>query len=721
MGKSLGGIKSRLDYFLISKNLVNNCDMTFKTKIIISNKVGRRLTDHKLIEISLKIYNQKKGPGYWKLNNTLLSEEEYLEKIKNAIRDIKKHSTEKEDKKRVWEEIKSSIRKISIDYSRNRAKRLRLEEKKLSKEVERLQNKGDLNEDEKELLDSLEIKLLRHYFDKAKGAQIRARVQWIEEGERNTAYFYGVEKSRQRSNTISHLEVGGKTERDQSVLLQEIWQFYKDLYTSTEPKQEKIDKYLKDLKTIKKLSSRSKSALDQEITEAELKETIKGLKPNKSPGKDGLTGEFYKIFWDELKDIYLDMVRQSLGEGQLPLTTRTAVISLIYKKGEKNLLSNYRPISLTNLDFRILTQTFARRLQKILGEIISKEQTAYLKGRDIADNIRIMGDICDYCDFEKIDGALVGLDFQKAFDNLEWDFMFSALQKQNFGPNFCNFMRTLYNKPIFSVKNNQWLTKPIEMGRGVRQGCSVSALVFILMVEIMGTAIRENDQIEGIKVDGRVYKTSQFADDTTLIMKNVRDICETLKEIEKFSEVSGLKLNINKCEGVWLGPNRNWQVKMVKGIKFNNKFICCLGQLIGNDTEEGQDAWWTNKIRKVEKKIQNWKKRNMSISGKIEIINMTLLPLFYNRLTYTVLPEEKILKIEKIIKDFIGMKSFNIPYSVLINSKVNGGIGLTDLRTKNIALLAKWIPKLLGKDHVDQPFLKFWLKKMVCPLVIYLK
>ena len=131
-----------------------------------------------------------------------------------------------------------------------------------------------------------------------------------------------------------------------------------------------------------------------------------------------------------------------------------AVVSLIHKKGDKTDLKNYRPLSLTNVDYKIIATIFAHRLQKVIDKLIGKEQSAYIKGRYIGDNARLILDIFEYCEDFNENGILLFLDFEKAFDSVEWNFLFKTLTKFNFGENFLTWMHILYNNPIFRVKNN---------------------------------------------------------------------------------------------------------------------------------------------------------------------------------------------------------------------------------------------------------------------------
>ena len=126
---------------------------------------------------------------------------------------------------------------------------------------------------------------------------------------------------------------------------------------------------------------------------------------------------------------------------------RIAVITLIFKKGDARLLANYRPISLTNTDYKILAFCLANRLQKVIKKIISSDQVAYVKDRYIGCNIRLVEDIYDLYERNDEGAALIMLDFQKAFDSLEWNFIYKALEMFNIGESFIHWIKTLYRDP----------------------------------------------------------------------------------------------------------------------------------------------------------------------------------------------------------------------------------------------------------------------------------
>ena len=174
----------------------------------------------------------------------------------------------------------------------------------------------------------------------------------------------------------------------------------------------------------------------QEQAKVKCEKALSKMKTNKAPGLDGMTTEFYKALWPLLDNLIEHMFNESYELGELSESQRKAVISLIFKKDDQEDTSNYRPISPTNVDYRILAFTLAERVQQVMGDLVSTDQSAYIRGRYMGTNIRLVNDILEYYDLFSKSGILLTLDFTKAFDTLQWDFMFKSLQFFNFGPSF---------------------------------------------------------------------------------------------------------------------------------------------------------------------------------------------------------------------------------------------------------------------------------------------
>ena len=188
-------------------------------------------------------------------------------------------------------------------------------------------------------------------------------------------------------------------------------------------------------------------------------------------------------------------------------TQKKAVITLIEKKGkDRCFIENWRPISSLNVDAKIMSKVIAARVKEVLPNVIHRNQTGYVKDRYIGETVRSIFDIMELTDAENIPGLSIFIDFQKAFDTLEWDFLLKFLEALNFRDHFIHWVRLSYKNIQSCVINNGTASDYFTLKRGVRQGDPLSPYLFVLAVETLAIAIQNNVQIKGIKTGNEVKK-----------------------------------------------------------------------------------------------------------------------------------------------------------------------------------------------------------------------
>ena len=286
-------------------------------------------------------------------------------------------------------------------------------------------------------------------------------------------------------------------------IIEEEKNYYKKLYSSNIENNLNLSstelRFLDNPK-IPKLSVIDKNFCEMTLQKKDYALALTNLANDKSPGSDGLSTNFYKFFWPDINDLLIDSYNYTFESKGLSQEQKLAVINLIPKKDKDvRYLKNWRPVSLLNTDYKILAKALANRLQKVIGHLICEDQVGYIKGRYIGEAIRTIEDIILLTNEQNTPGFITLIDFEKAFDSIEWPFLFKCLEKFNFGPVFTSWIRILYTNIKSCVGNNGYYSEMFEISRSIRQGCPLSALLFILVAEILAISIRETKKIKGIK------------------------------------------------------------------------------------------------------------------------------------------------------------------------------------------------------------------------------
>lgn len=251
-----------------------------------------------------------------------------------------------------------------------------------------------ISEENQNMLYSLQEELNSLYLEKAKGAFVRSRAKWLEFGEKNSAYFFNLEKQHGRKRTIDSLLIDGSLSSCKEQISQFVYTFYRKLYSSAFDNFATDSFFDKVTPFITQISDLSESFCDVPLTRKELDDVVVKSPSNKSPGPDGLSFEFYRVFWNYIKDLLYEALKECIDRGELTHTMKQGLIVLI-PKSNKNIqdLDNWRPISLLNIDYKILAAVYASRLKTCLEEVISETQSGFMKNRHISNNIRLILDL----------------------------------------------------------------------------------------------------------------------------------------------------------------------------------------------------------------------------------------------------------------------------------------------------------------------------------------
>ncbi|KAF7642911.1 hypothetical protein LDENG_00248450 [Lucifuga dentata] len=280
----------------------------------------------------------------------------------------------------------------------------------------------------------------------------------------------------------------------------------------------------------------------------ELHEALNKMPSGKAPGPDGFPAEFLKHFWQMLAPLFFRTMTEIKNKGQISPHMNTVAIKLLLKPDkDPTLTSSYRPLSLINTDIKIIAKALAAQLENILPSIIHNDQTGFIKGRHSTNNVRRLLNLISKTQHCNTEAIVISLDAEKAFDKVNWTFLFTVLQKFGFGESFIHWVTTLYNSPKTTVTTNGITSQSITLQRGTRQGCPLSPLLFAIFIEPLAVAIRQNINIKGIKSSISEHKINLYADDILLYLQvPSQSLQKVFKLINAFPLLSDYSINWSK-------------------------------------------------------------------------------------------------------------------------------------------------------------------------------
>ena len=408
--------------------------------------IVNHFSDHDRITLTLK-WNPKQlkwGKGIWKLNTTLLHNEEYQYEIQCVINRFYLNNKILNPADN-WDHVKKEIKTISIELAQEINRENINKCKILQENLEIIQyniEQGDNSQETYDKLIRVKKEIRKQEQQKAQGQILRYKEDKILYDEKSTKYFFKKEKRKGQQNQIDSLI------NNENKIIQD----KEEIINSRD-----IHNVLDHIES--KLEENEAKALNKDITNREIIETIKSMSNEKSPGEDGLTKEFYEKFLNLLLPILNEVLNFTLKENIQPKSQKNALIKLLFKKGNSKLLKNWRPISLLNTDYKILSKILSNRLTAYMQEIVPTEQKCGVKNRQMTEIIR---NIASYRDQGQT-GYLVTLDQEKAFDRLNHTFLFKLLEKIGVKGHFLETIKTIYNNITSQVIINGRMTKKIHI------------------------------------------------------------------------------------------------------------------------------------------------------------------------------------------------------------------------------------------------------------------
>ncbi|GJS00381.1 RNA-directed DNA polymerase, eukaryota [Tanacetum coccineum] len=449
--------------------------------------------------------------------------------------------------------------------------------------------------------------------------------------------------------------------------------------------------------------------LERPVSYDEVKSVVWGCGTNKSPGPDGFTFEFYRVFWALIDRDVFNAVSEFFESGCIPKGCNTSFISLIPKIHDAKIVKDFRPISLIGSIYKIITKILANRLCFVLPSLISDVQSAFVSNRNILDGPFMLNELLSWCKHKKRNAFIFKVDFEKAFDTVKWDFLLDTLQAFGFGQKWCNWINGCLQSATGSVLVNGSPSSEFQFFRGLKQGDPISPFLFILIMESLHLSfsrVINEGLFKGIAINPSFSISHLFyADDAVFVGEwNDSNIKTVVKVLKCFFLASGLKINLlkSKLMGVGVNPNEVSRVATSIGCSTFTAPFKYLGVSVGDNMS--RIASWDDIIFKVSNRLSKWKLKTLSIGGRLTLLKSVLssIPLYH--MSIFKAPIGVLNKLEAIRRNFFNgvdgseNKIAWIGWDKILSSKKSGGLGVSSLYASNRALLFKWVWRFFSQD-----------------------
>ena len=350
----------------------------------------------------------------------------------------------------------------------------------------------------------------------------------------------------------------------------------------------------------------------------------------------------------------------------------------------------------------------AERLKKILPKVISPSQKGYLKGRFIGENTRFLYDLMKITEEKSIPGLLLLIDFEKAFDTVEWSFIDNCLKYFNFGISLRSWIKTFYSGISSSVCSNGHIPEFFKISRGVRQGDPLSPYLFLIVGEVLYRAANRNKKIIGINIDSYTFLMNQLADDTCMFLDGTEESLKACLDLyNDFSKCSGLRINLSKTKAIWIGSKTKSLEILLAGEQLTwllqGEEFSYLGQFFSTSLDKILTSNYDPVISAIDKLLAGWgKNRILTIMGKIQVTKSLAIPKLVHLLMSLPSPTPDMMnRLNKIFYTFIwDGNPDKISRKVLIEDYSAGGLKMTNIEVFDKALKATWINRMFhGKKE----------------------
>jgi hypothetical protein len=556
--------------------------------------------------------------------------------------------------------------------------------------------------------------------------RLRSRATWLKWGDSNTKKFHNLASFNKNKKHIWSIQSeADETSRGQENIKTEAVSYFKQLFKANGAQLPHETVTTASLYP-RLVSDLEASDLFKPVSLPELKLILLHFNKERSPGPDGWTTEFFSHFFELVGPDLLLMVEDIRTKGKIFRNINSTFLVLIPKENNVASFNDYRPISLCNLIYKLVSKVIANRMKPILERSLSAEQLGFLKGRRIQDAIATAHECMHSIKQKNLKALIMKIDLKKAFDCIDWAFLRLILLAVGFGVKFTEWIMACVTSANFAVLINGEATNFFNSERGLRQGCPLSPYLFILVMESLSLLIKKSiaeHKISGLKVS-RLIKIFHlmFVDDILLMAKaELSEWLVILDILNVFCTATGLSINSSKSSVHYWGVSEADLLLLKGSIPFTfidlKEGFCYLGFRLKPRASTPADWSWLVAI--FERKINFWCNKWLSLGGRYILVKSVLEGLAVYWMTLERIPNKVITLLRRLScrflwNDRVDNHRFHLcKWQSLYRPRKAGGWGLKNLSFFNSALLACSFWRAITHSSIWQ---KVILDKYLCSL-----
>ena len=730
-----GPVIKTLDYIMVGRQLK---DLYFNNNI---EYIPNEWTDHDLMTVNFKIQLTNTGKGLWRANPNLVQHKSYVKKINSGISHFMQNilSQSSDSNQIKWDRLKGYVKKLTKCYCSNRSswRKDRLRELQSSRNLLIRTYKNDQQSLQNEL-PKVEHAIARIQHELNQHATLQAGKRWLAHNENSVGFLKRTGERRLAQRYFVHIThpQSGVTCSSTADKLDAVHSYYNVLYSPEPTHQYSMNRILAHIQTT--ITAEDADYIVSDIDLDDILISSKRCPKVSSPGKDGLPYPILRLILThpDCKTLVTSVYNDAIHLGIFPKSWQETCIVLLPKKGDTNDLANWRPISLINTDCKVFTRILNSRVIDAANKVITQFQAGFMPTRFIGDHGLALRILMEDAKIHNTGSVGVAIDSAKAYDYVNETYLCKVLSKFGFPPKFIQCISNLFFKNQIVVNMNGFMSDSVAQKRGLRQGDSISPVLFNFALEPLLLAILQDRNIQGYALQTQSTKKIPsvqvsapspikflaYADDLLVIVRNRTELQAIQDHLTCYGRASNARVNYHKTVAFPLSGLKSRVppdlLHLTQRLRFrwfdssSPSYIKYLGYPIWFSIPQ-REVFSQETILSLQTSLDTHMTRSVSVYGRARMVNSLFLARFWHFLRITVLPVSFVEKLSSLVYQFVCYKIFPPMKKAVIYSPLDqGGLAVLDITVQQHILQQRYVRALLLDNEVSQPIPNFLMQSL---------